>query len=75
MSGSALITTATTASPKTKSLRATIPEGVVAYLGIVDGDKLEWRMEIMEGQKVVLMRKGRMVEDVIEELRKKGKKK
>jgi bifunctional DNA-binding transcriptional regulator/antitoxin component of YhaV-PrlF toxin-antitoxin module len=41
----------------TKSLRATIPEGVVAYLNLQSGDKLEWRMEIEDGQKVVKVRK------------------
>jgi hypothetical protein len=54
---SALSSTATFASPKTRSLRATIPEGIVAYLGIGSGDKLEWRMEIVNGQKVVFVRK------------------
>lgn len=54
---SALSSTATFASPKTKSLRATIPEGIVAYLGIGSGDIVEWRMEVMDGQKVVLVRK------------------
>lgn len=56
---SALSSTATFASPKTKSLRATIPEGVVAYLGIQSGDIIEWRMEIMDGQKIVLVRKSK----------------
>jgi len=41
----------------TKSLRATIPEGVVAYLNLQSGDKLEWKMEIEDGQKVVKVRK------------------
>ncbi len=54
-----LSSTATVASPKTKSLRATIPEGVVAYLGINNGDKLEWRMEFMNGEKVVLVKKAK----------------
>lgn len=52
-----LLSTATFASPQTKSLRATIPEGVVAYLGLDDGERLEWRMEIEEGEKVVKVRK------------------
>ena len=56
---SALSSTATFASPKTKSLRATIPEGVVAYLGIQSGNIIEWRMEIMDGQKIVLVRKSK----------------
>lgn len=41
----------------TKSLRATVPEGVVAYLDLKAGDKLDWRMEIENGEKVVKIKK------------------
>ena len=41
----------------TRSLRATIPEGIVAYLDLKAGDTLEWKMEIMGGEKIVLIRK------------------
>lgn len=41
----------------TKSLRATVPEGVVAYLDLNAGDKLDWRMEIENGEKVVKIKK------------------
>jgi hypothetical protein len=30
----------------TKSLRATVPEGIVAFLEIKEGDKLEWKMDL-----------------------------
>lgn len=30
----------------TKSLRATVPEGIVEFLDIKEGDKLEWKMEL-----------------------------
>ncbi|HEV2137663.1 MAG TPA: hypothetical protein VGR53_02360 [Nitrososphaerales archaeon] len=53
----ALRTTASVARPKSRSLRVTIPEGVVAYLNIKDGDKLEWRMEILGTNKVILVQK------------------
>jgi|GEM_PF-532563 len=75
---SALVTTATLASPKTKSLRATLPEGVVAYLGIADGDRLDWRMEVMEGKKVVMMTKSEPrlpLEKALDKLAKERKKK
>lgn len=52
-----LQTTVGIAKIGTKSLRATIPEGVVAYLNLQAGDKLEWKMEIMEGEKIVLVQK------------------
>ncbi len=57
---SALVSTASFASPQTKSLRATIPEGIVAYLGIENGDKIEWRMEILNGEKAVIVTKTRI---------------
>ena len=40
-----LQTTASSAKKDTKSLRVTIPEGIVEYLDLEDGDKLEWNME------------------------------
>jgi hypothetical protein len=41
----------------TTSLRATVPEGIVAFLELKAGDKLEWKMEIMDGGRVVIVRK------------------
>jgi bifunctional DNA-binding transcriptional regulator/antitoxin component of YhaV-PrlF toxin-antitoxin module len=41
----------------TKSLRTTIPEGIVAYLDLKAGDTLEWRMEVANEGKIVLLRK------------------
>jgi len=43
----------------TKSLRATVPEGIVAYLDLKAGEKLEWRMEIMDGKKVAIVSKSK----------------
>jgi hypothetical protein len=45
------------ARPNTKSLRATVPEGIVAFLELADGDKLEWRMDIQNGERIVVVRK------------------
>lgn len=48
------------ARPQTKSLRATIPEGIVAYLGIQAGDKLDWTMENdKSGERIVVVRKAK----------------
>ena len=41
----------------TKSLRATVPEGMVAFLKLDAGDKLEWEMEIIDGERVAIIRK------------------
>jgi hypothetical protein len=45
------------ARPNTKSLRATIPEGIVAFLELTERDKLEWRMDIQNGTRIVIVRK------------------
>ncbi len=41
----------------TTSLRATVPEGIVAFLDLKSGDKLEWKMEIINSERVAFVRK------------------
>jgi len=41
----------------TKSLRATVPEGIVAFLGISEGDKLEWTMDIKDNARIAVVKK------------------
>jgi hypothetical protein len=41
----------------TTSLRATVPEGIVAFLELKSGDKLDWKMDIMNGERVVIVKK------------------
>jgi hypothetical protein len=41
----------------TTSLRATVPEGIVAFLELKSGDKLEWKMEITNGERVAVVRR------------------
>jgi len=41
----------------TKSLRATVPEGIVSYLELEVGDKLEWRMDTKNNERIVIIRK------------------
>jgi hypothetical protein len=45
------------ARPASKSLRATVPEGIVAFLDLKASDKLEWKMEIINGERVAVVRK------------------
>ena len=52
-----LKSTLSLARPKTQSLRATVPEGIVAFLNLKAGDKLEWEMEIINGERVAIVRK------------------
>ena len=46
-----------TARTGTKSLRATVPEGIVAFLNLEAGDKLEWKMDVEKNQKIVIVKK------------------
>lgn len=48
-----LVSASTRARPNTKSLRCTIPEGVVAFLGLEDGSKLNWFMEESRGRRYI----------------------
>jgi hypothetical protein len=36
----------TVARPGSKSLRATVPEGIVAFLELAEGDILRWKMRV-----------------------------
>jgi hypothetical protein len=47
------------ARPKSKSLRATIPEGIAVFLGLEAGDTLEWTMEIIQGERIATVKKSK----------------
>ena len=47
------------ARPDSKSLRATVPEGIVAVLGLASGDTLDWKMEFRNNERIVEVRKAR----------------
>ncbi len=47
------------ARPDSKSMRSTVPEGIVAFLNLQTGDTLEWRMEFRNGERVVEVRKAK----------------
>ena len=47
------------ARPDSKSLRATVPEGIVAFLGLQNGDILEWKMEFKGGERIVEVRRAK----------------
>jgi hypothetical protein len=55
----ALLSRTAKARPKSNSLRATIPEGIVEFLGLGLGDTLDWTMEFKNGERVVEVRKAR----------------
>ena len=58
-----LQSTVGTARPNTKSLRATVPEGIVVFLELNEGDKLEWRMDVQNNERTVIVRKARPISD------------
>jgi bifunctional DNA-binding transcriptional regulator/antitoxin component of YhaV-PrlF toxin-antitoxin module len=45
------------ARPGSTSLRATVPEGIAVFLGLNEGDTLEWRMETVGNERTVIVRK------------------
>lgn len=59
-----------TARPGTKSLRATVPEGIVAFLQLNEGERLDWRMEVdtNTGQRYVVVRKAADLEKEASEI-------
>jgi hypothetical protein len=48
------------ARPKSKSLRATVPEGIAVFLNLSPGDTLEWQMEITQGERVATVKKSKI---------------
>jgi bifunctional DNA-binding transcriptional regulator/antitoxin component of YhaV-PrlF toxin-antitoxin module len=46
----------------TRSLRTTVPEGIVAFMGIKEGDKLEWKMDIQNNERVSIVLKQKSVD-------------
>lgn len=57
ISDMSLESTASIAKVGTKSLRATVPEGIVAFLGIKEGDKLQWKMDIQNNERIAVVQK------------------
>ena len=55
----------TVARPGSTSLRATVPEGIVAFLELEEADSLEWKMEFENGERVVIVRKKRKTKKVV----------
>lgn len=54
-----LQTTVGIAKTGTKSLKVTIPEAMVHYLELESGDKLEWKMDAVNGKRVAIVRKAK----------------
>jgi bifunctional DNA-binding transcriptional regulator/antitoxin component of YhaV-PrlF toxin-antitoxin module len=53
------------ARPGSPSLRATIPEGIVAFMKIKEGDIVEWKMEVVNDKRIVVLEK---LEPILDEV-------
>jgi bifunctional DNA-binding transcriptional regulator/antitoxin component of YhaV-PrlF toxin-antitoxin module len=49
------LTTLTKAAPKTISLRTTVPANIVRQFKLSDGDKLDWTLEVKDGQMIIVV--------------------
>ena len=57
-----LKSTVALAKSDSKSLRATVPEGIAVYLELQVGDKLEWKMSSNEdGVRIAVVRKAKPI--------------
>jgi len=41
----------------TNSVRTTVPEGITEFLGVRAGDKLEWKMEVQDNNRIAVVKK------------------
>lgn len=49
-------TVLTAATTQSRSLRTTIPAGIVRQFALSEGDKLQWKIEVLEGALVIVAR-------------------
>ncbi|MGA6992021.1 MAG: AbrB/MazE/SpoVT family DNA-binding domain-containing protein [Nitrososphaeraceae archaeon] len=56
----ALESTVNVAKAGTNSLIATLPQGIVSYLNLNPGDKLEWTMNDKNNDRIVMVSKKRV---------------
>lgn len=52
-----LESTVSIAKVGTNSVRATVPEGIVAFLDLKVGDKLVWQMEVRDSERMAIVTK------------------
>lgn len=53
----ALMTRVGLAKKGTKSMKTTIPEGIVEFLELSDKDELEWKMHVEDAGRMVFLKK------------------
>lgn len=58
-----LTTKVFTAKAGTKSIKSTVPEGIVEYLQLSDKDEIEWNMDMQNNERVALVRKKKNIDE------------
>jgi len=49
-------TVLTRARPGSPSLRTTVPIFIIRQFGLKEGDRLEWRLEVLDGKLTIVVR-------------------
>ncbi len=52
-----IITKIANAKKGAKSLKTTVPEGIVEFIGLSDDDQLEWKMEVKDDERIAIIKK------------------
>ena len=52
-----LTTKVAIAKAGTKSIKSTVPEGIVEFLKLEDKDELEWKMDMQNNDRVAIIKK------------------
>jgi antitoxin component of MazEF toxin-antitoxin module len=47
----------------TKSIKSTIPEGIVEYLQLSDKDEIEWNMDMQNNERIAIVSKKRNLDE------------
>jgi hypothetical protein len=61
-----LTTKVAIAKAGTKSIKSTVPEGIVEYLQLKDKDELEWNMDMQNNDRVAIVKKVTKDNDKVE---------
>jgi hypothetical protein len=61
-----LTTRVAIAKAGTKSIKSTVPEGIVEFLKLEDKDELEWKMDMQNNDRVAIVKKVTKDKDKLE---------
>ena len=58
-----LTTKVAIAKAGTKSIKSTVPEGIVEYLQLEDKGELEWKMDTQNNERIAIVKKKRNLDE------------